>query len=32
LFGIGNTFDGVVSFVAYAFLLKKEKINILLVE
>jgi hypothetical protein len=29
LFGIGNAFDSVVSMVAYAFLLKKEKINIL---
>ena len=29
LFGIGNAFDSVVSLVAYAFLLKKEKINIL---
>ena len=32
LFGIGNAFDGIVSLVAYAFLLKKEKINILSVE
>lgn len=32
LFGIGNAFDSVVSMVAYAFLLKKEKINILKVE
>ena len=32
LFGIGNAFDSVVSLVAYAFLLKKEKINILKVE
>ena len=32
LFGIGNAFDSVVSFVAYAFLLKKEKINILKVD
>ena len=32
LFGIGNTFDSVVSLVAYAFLLKKEKINILNVD
>ena len=32
LFGIGNAFDSVVSFVAYAFLLKKEKINILNVD
>jgi Na+-driven multidrug efflux pump len=29
LFGIGNAFDSVVSLCAYAFLLKKEKINIL---
>lgn len=29
LFGIGNAFDSVVSFCAYLFLLKKEKINIL---
>ena len=29
LFGIGNAFDSVVSLVAYAFLLRKEKINIL---
>ena len=29
LFGIGNAFDSVVSLAAYAFLLKKEKINIL---
>ena len=29
LFGIGNAFDSIVSLVAYAFLLKKEKINIL---
>jgi hypothetical protein len=29
LFGIGNAFDSVVSMVAYVFLLKKEKINIL---
>ena len=28
LFGIGNAFDSVVSLIAYAFLLKKEKINI----
>ena len=27
--GIGNAFDSVVSLVAYVFLLKKEKINIL---
>ena len=32
LFGIGNAFDSIVSFVAYEFLLKKEKINILNVE
>ena len=32
LFGIGNAFDSIVSFVAYAFLLKKEKINILRIE
>ena len=32
LFGIGNAFDAIVSFVAYAFLLKKKKINILDVE
>ena len=32
LFGIGNAFDSVVSLVAYAFLLKKEKINILYVD
>lgn len=32
LFGIGNAFDSIVSLVAYAFLLKKEKINILKVE
>ena len=29
LFGFGNIFDGIVSFVAYAVLLKKEKMNIL---
>ncbi|MBE7089147.1 MAG: multidrug transporter [Clostridiales bacterium] len=29
LFGIGNAFDGVVSLVAYIFLLRKKKINIL---
>ena len=28
LFGIGNAFDSVVSFVAYAYLLRKRKINI----
>ena len=32
LFGIGNAFDSIVSPVAYAFLLKKEKINLLHVE
>ena len=32
LFGIGNAFDSVVSLVAYIFLLKKKKINILSVE
>lgn len=32
LFGIGNAFDSVVSLAAYAFLLKKERINLLLVE
>ena len=29
LFGIGNAFDSIVSFIAYLILLKKEKINIL---
>ena len=29
LFGIGNAFDSIVSFGAFAYLLKKEKINIL---
>ena len=29
LFGVGNAFDSIVSFVAYAFLLKKERISIL---
>ena len=29
LFGVGNAFDSIVSLVAYVFLLKKEKINIL---
>ncbi|MBO5223117.1 MAG: multidrug transporter, partial [Clostridia bacterium] len=29
LFGIGNAFDSIVSFIAYVFLLKKKKINIL---
>ena len=32
LFGIGNAFDSIVSFGAFAYLLKKEKINILNVE
>lgn len=32
LFGIGNAFDSIVSLAAYAFLLRKEKINILEVE
>ena len=32
LFGIGNAFDSIVSLAAYAFLLKKEKINILNVQ
>ena len=32
LFGIGNAFDSIVSLVAYVFLLKKEKINILTVQ
>lgn len=32
LFGIGNTFDSIVSAAAYIFLLKKKKINILKVE
>ena len=32
LFGIGNVFDSIVSLAAFAFLLKKEKINILNVE
>ena len=32
LFGIGNAFDSIVSLAAYAFLLRKEKINILKVE
>ena len=32
LFGIGNEFDAIVSLVAYVFLLKKKKINILDVE
>ena len=32
LFGIGNAFDSIVSLGAFAYLLKKEKINILNVE
>jgi Na+-driven multidrug efflux pump len=32
MFGIGNAFDSIVSFIAYAFLLKRNKINILEVE
>ena len=32
LFGIGNAFDAIVSFIAYAFLLKHNKINILNIE
>ena len=32
LFGIGNLFDSIVSLGAYIFLLKKQKINILMVE
>lgn len=32
LFGIGNAFDSIVSFGAFAYLLKKEKINILNVD
>ena len=32
LFGIGNAFDSIVSGGAFAFLLKKKKINILEVE
>jgi Na+-driven multidrug efflux pump len=32
LFGIGNAFDSIVSLVAYIFLLKKHKINILAIE
>ena len=32
LFGIGNAFDSIVSLVAYVYLLKKRKINILNVE
>ena len=29
LFGIGNAFDSLVSLIAYGYLLKKEKLNIL---
>ena len=32
LFGVGNAFDAIVSLVAYVFLLKKKKINILDIE
>ena len=32
LFGIGNAFDSIVSLVAYGYMLKKEKINILATE
>ncbi|MBE5756508.1 MAG: multidrug transporter [Clostridiales bacterium] len=32
LFGVGNAFDAIVSLIAYAFLLKKKKINILDIE
>ena len=32
LFGIGNAFDAIVSLIAYAFLLKKNKINILYID
>lgn len=32
LFGIGNAFDSIVSFAAYVYMLKKQKINILNVE
>ena len=32
LFGIGNAFDSIVSLMAYVFLPRKEKINILKVE
>ena len=32
LFGIGNAFDAIVSLVAYVFLLKKKKINVLDIE
>ena len=32
LFGIGNAFDAIVSLVAYMFLIKRKKINILNIE
>ena len=32
LFGIGNAFDSIVSFLAYRYLLKKERIDLLNVE
>ena len=32
LFGIGNAFDAIVSLVAYTFLLKRKKINLLEIE
>ena len=32
MFGIGNAFDSIVSGIAYAYFLKKNKINILAVE
>ena len=32
MFGVGNAFDSIVSFVAYRYLLKKQKIDILNVE
>ena len=32
LFGIGNAFDSIVSFIAYRYLLKKRNINILCIE
>ena len=32
LFGIGNVFDSIVSLIAYIFLLKKQKINVLAVK
>ena len=32
LFGIGNAFDSIVSFGAYRYLLKKQKINLLSVQ